>query len=164
MNTGGTHMTSAIGTVLGVLVLAILAVAPGAAADAVTDANARAAEIASKLPGTPPAVRAMAIVQVSVFDAVSAISGRYPPLRATLAAAPGASTDAAVAAATRSALLKLVPAQQAAIEAHYQAALKPVPDGAAKTAGIALGEQAAAAVLAACADDGAQAPNTYRPH
>ena len=69
-----------------------------------------------------------------------------------------------MAAATRTALLKLMPAQQAAIEADYQAALKPVPDGRAKTDGIVVGEQAAAAILAACADDGAVAPDTYRPH
>ena len=141
-----------------------LAGVPDAHADAVTDANARAAEVASRLPGTPPAVRAMAIVQVSVFEAVNAISGRYPPLRVKIAAAPGASVEAAVAAATRTALAKLVPAQQVAIESHYQAALRSLPDGPAKAAGIAVGEQAATAVLASCADDGAQAPNTYRPH
>ena len=146
------------------ILIAMLAVAPGAGADGVTDANVRAAEITSMMAGTPPAVRAMAIVQVSAYEAVNTITGRYPPLRTKLTAAPGASVDAAVAAATRTALLKLVPAQQAAIEAHYQAALKPLPDGRAKTDGIAVGEQAATAVLASCADDGAMAPNTYRPH
>jgi len=147
-----------------VLAIAMLAAVPGAWADVVTDANAAAAAIASKLPGTPPAVRAMAITQVSVFDAVTAITGRYPALRAKVPAPPGASVDAAVAAATRTALSKLVPAQQAAIDAYYAAALKPLADGPAKTAGIAVGEQAATAVLAACANDGAMAPNTYRPH
>jgi len=152
-----------INATLGILI-AMLAVAPDAGADGVTDANVRAAEITSMMAGTPPAVRAMAIVQVSVYEAVNTITGRYPQLRTKLTAAPGASVDAAVAAATRTALLKLVPAQQAAIEAHYQAALKPLPDGRAKTDGIAVGEQAATAVLASCADDGAMAPNTYRPH
>src|SRR5882762_1481001 len=149
---------------IGLLAAAMLAGALCAHADVVTDANARAAEIASKHPATPPAVRTMAIVQVSVFEAVNAITGRYPAFRAKVTAAPGASVEAAVASATRTALLKLMPAQQAAIEAHYQAALKPLPDGRAKTDGIAVGEQAAAAILASCADDGAMAPNTYRPH
>ena len=85
------------------LIIAMLATAPGALADVVIDANAAAAAIASKLPGTPPAVRAMAITQVSVFDAVAAITGRYPALRAKVGATPGASVDAAVAAATRTA-------------------------------------------------------------
>jgi PAP2 superfamily len=145
-----------------VLASLMLAVTATAWADVVTDANAKAADIASRLPATPPAVRVMAFVQVSVFDAVNAITGRYPSTRAKIAAPPGASVDAAVAAATRTVLLKLVPTQQAAIDADYQAALKSLSDGAAKTAGIAVGEQAAAACLAR--EDGMGHPDTYRPH
>jgi hypothetical protein len=149
--------------VLSAVLLAPALGAPAARADVVTDANARAADIASKLPATPPAVRAMAFVQVTVFEAVNAITGRYPPLQTKINAAPGASVDAAVAAGTRAILSKLIPAQQAAIDADYQAALKRVPDGPAKTAGIAVGEQAAAACLARV-DDVAAFPDTYRPH
>ena len=90
----------------------------------------------------------MAIVQVSVFDTVNAITGRYPAFRAPVTAPSGASVDAAVLAATRTALSKLVPAQQAAIDADYNAALKSVPDGPAKTDGIAVGEQVATKVPA----------------
>jgi hypothetical protein len=142
----------------------ILVAAPGAQADIVTDANLKAAEIVSRVPVPPITVRAMAIVQVSVFEAVSAITGRYPPQRTTLAPAPAASVEAAVAAATRTALSKLMPAQQAAIDADYQALLASVPDGLAKIAGIALGEQAANAIVALCADDGMVAADVYRPH
>jgi len=151
-------------TCIAILVAVILLGAPGAHADVVTDANAKAADIASRLPGTPIAVRTMAIVQVSVFEGVNAIAGRYSAKRVQITAAPGASADAAVAAATRTALLKLIPAQQAAIEADYQAALKVLADDRAKADGIAVGEQAAAAVVASCADDGAVASDTYRPH
>ena len=151
-------------TLIGFLAAAMLAGALCAHADVVTDANAKAAEIAAKHPATPPAVRTMAIVQVSVFEAVSAITGRYPAFRAKVTAPPGASVEAAVASATRTALLKLMPAQQAAIDADYQAALKPLTDGRAKSDGIGVGEQAAAAILASCADDGSVAPNTYQPH
>lgn len=151
-------------TLIGFLAAAMLVGAPCAHADVVTDANAKAAEIASKHPATPIAVRTMAIVQVSVLEAVNAITGRYPPFRAKVTAAPGASVEAAVAAATRTALSKLMPAQQAAIDADYQAALQPLGDGRAKSDGIAVGEQAAAAILASCADDGSVAPNTYRHH
>ena len=149
---------------IGLLAVLLLAGAPGARADVVTDANAKAAEIASKHPATPISVRMMAIVQVSVFEAANAITGRYSPYRVKVTAPAGASVDAAVAAATRTALLKLMPTQQALIDADYQAALKPIPDGTAKTGGIAVGEQAAAAVLASCANDGSVAPNTYRPY
>ena len=150
--------------VIGFLAAMALVGAPWAHADVVTDANEKAATIASRHPSTPIAVRMMAIVQVSVFDAVNAVTGRYPAFRAKVTAAPGASLDAAVASATRTALLKLMPTQQAAIEADYQGAQKLVPDGPAKTAGIAVGEQAAEAIVASCANDGAMAPNTYRPH
>src|SRR5262249_57746390 len=106
----------------------------GARADVVTDANARAAEIASKLPATPPAVRVMAYVQASVFEAVNAITGRYPPLMAKINAAQGASVDAAVAAATRTSLSKLMPpAHQAGVDADHDAAVELLPDGPAQT-------------------------------
>jgi hypothetical protein len=146
------------------LVMALLATPVIASGDVVTDANTRAAEIASTLPGTPPAVRAMAIVQVSVYDSVNAITGRYPAFRAPVKAPVGASVDAAVASATRPVLLKLVPAQQRAIDSDYNALLKTVPDSQAKTDGIAVGENVATTVLAQCAEDGATAANIYRPH
>ena len=141
----------------------ILAGAPFARADVVTDANAKAADVVSRLPAPPVTVRMMAIVQVSVFEAVNAITGRYPAYRAKMTPAPGASVEGAVAAATRTALSKLMPAQQAAIDADYQALLAPIPDGPAKAAGIAVGEQAANAIVAFCADDGVVAPDVYRP-
>jgi PAP2 superfamily len=142
----------------------VLSAAAPARADIVTDANAKAADTVSRLPAPPATVRFMAIVQVSVFEAVNAITARYPKYKAAMTPAPGASVDAAVASATRTALLKLMPAQQAAIEADYQALLAKVPDGPAKTAGIAVGEQAANATVAMCADDGFMAPDAYRPH
>jgi PAP2 superfamily protein len=149
--------------VIGLVAVAIAAGAPVAQADIITDANARAADMVSRLPAPPVTVRMMAIVQVSVFEAVNAVTNRYPPQRAKLAPAPGASVEAAVAAATRTALSKLMPAQQAVIDADYQALLASVPEGSAKTAGVALGEQAATAIVAMCADDGVVAPDVYRP-
>jgi hypothetical protein len=122
-----------------------------ARADVVTDWNARAVEIlADARLGTPPAVRAMAMVQTAVHEVVSS------------AAAGGASVDAAVAAANRAVLLKLVPSQQTAIDKAYQAAIAAIAEGGARSAGIALGEQAAAAVLARRADD-VVAAESYRP-
>ena len=105
------------------LAIVMLTFACGARADVVADANARAAEIASTVRATPIAVRAMAIVQVSVFDAVQSITGRHRPVIVTSAAPRGASVEAVVVAAARTALLVLVPAQKQAIEADYQAAL-----------------------------------------
>jgi hypothetical protein len=145
------------------LAAALLAGTAGAGADVVTDWNTRAGGlVADAKLGTPPAIRVLAIVQTAVYEGVNAITGRYPAPR--LQPAPGASVDAAVAAANRTTLAKLIPSQQAAIEAAYQAALATVADGPAKTAGIAVGERAAAAALASRADDGAGAAEAYRPH
>jgi len=149
--------------VLAGLPAAVLTIAGIARADAVTDSNVRAAEIASTIRLTPVAVRAMALVQVSVFDAVQSIEGHYRPLIAAPGAKSGASVDAAVAAATRAALLATIPGQKEAIETDYQAALAKLATGPAKSEGIAAGERAAAAVLAARARDGADAPATYTP-
>ena len=158
-----THCRRSAG--FGLLAAMLVLSTPTADADVVSDANAKAAETVSRLPAPPITVRMMAIVQVSVFEAVNAITGRYPAYRAKLAPAPGASVDAAVASATRTALLKLMPAaQHPAVEADYGALLGSVPDGPAKAAGIALGEQAATAIVASCADDGVVAADVYRPH
>lgn len=135
-----------------------------AKADAVIDWNITASEIV--VAGKPPpgaSYRTMAIVQSAVYEAVNAITRRYPPDRLKLDAAPGASVDAAVAAANRAALSKLVPSQQAVLASAFQAALSAIPDGPAKTEGIAVGERAATAMLSLCADDGADAPESYQP-
>lgn len=138
---------------------------PLAQADVVTDWNSRADEIvaAAKLP-PPPASRVMAMVQTAVYEAVNTITRRYPPGGVALDAAPGASVDAAVAAANRAMLSQLAPSQQAAIDNAYQAALAAIPAGSAKSAGVTVGEKAAAAVLAWRAADGAATPESYRPH
>jgi hypothetical protein len=147
------------------MVLAAALFGPAAArADVITDWNIQANELlATSGMGTPPAVRTMAIVQTATYDAVNAITKRYKTT-SKLKAAKGASMDAAVAAANRTVLLKLVPSKQTEIEAAYQAALDKIKDGPSKTTGIELGEQAAAAVLASRAEDGAATKETYRPH
>jgi PAP2 superfamily len=145
---------------------AFLALAAAQAhADAITDWNVKANEIivAGKV-GSPPAYRALAIANVAVLDAVNAITGRYPASgRLALDAAPGASIDAAVAAAMHGTLVKVLAPLQAEVDAAYQAALAAVPEGSDKRAGIALGEQAAAAILALRSGDGAVAADSYRP-
>lgn len=149
-----------------IMVVAILAAAtPSAYADVVTVWNVKAGDIvvAGKLPPGMP-YRAMAAVQTAVYEAVNAITKRYPSNRVKLDAAPGASLEAAVAAANRVMLTNLAPAQQAALDSAYQTALAAIPDGPAKMEGIAVGESAAKAVLSLCADDGADAPESYRPY
>ncbi|RYF37055.1 MAG: PA-phosphatase, partial [Comamonadaceae bacterium] len=145
------------------LASALLAAAvPAARADAVTDWNVLAGDmIVQSRMGTPPAVRVMAIVQTAVHEAVDAVQ-LLQPEGAAIAA------DAAVAAANRAALSKLLPQQAAAVTTAYTAALAKLAEGPAKaaavSAGIAAGEQAAARVIAWRAGDGIAAADAYRPH
>ena len=147
------------------LVAALMAPGLAARADVVTEWNARIDEIVTQgnIPNHP-ATRAYAIAQTAVYEAVNAITQRYPAGALQLPVARGASIDAAVAAANRAALASLLPAQRAAIDAGYAEALAKIADGPERSAGIALGEKAAAAVLAQRADDGAARPEQYRPH
>ncbi len=134
-------------------------------ADAVIDWNVLACDFVVEAKfGAPPSNRMMALVQTAVFEATNAITKRYPASGLNLQAAPGASVDAAVAAANRGVLLKLLAPQQAAIDTAYQAALAKLPDGPAKTEGVAVGERAAAAVLELRAADVLTPAETYRPH
>ncbi len=134
-------------------------------ADVISDWNARAGEfiVEAKL-GTPPAIRVMALAHTAMYEAVNAVTVRDPARHVALQAAPGAAVDAAVAAANRVILKKLMPSQERAIEAAYQAALEKISDGKEKAAGIAAGEHAATAVLARREKDLTIAPEVYRPH
>ena len=119
-------------------------------ADAVTDWNTRAGDfIAAAKLGTPPAIRTMALAQTAVYGAVNAITQRYPGAAPQPVRTEGASIDAAVAAANRVVLAKLLPSQQASIDAAYQASLATIPDTHARAAGIAVGEAAAARMIGA---------------
>jgi membrane-associated phospholipid phosphatase len=95
-----------------------------------------------------------AIVHASIHDALNAIDRRYEPYRANLAAAPGASPEAAVAAAAHASLVALMPARKAA----FDAALAQQNDSRSAAAGAQTGRQAAAALLASRRDDGASRP------
>jgi hypothetical protein len=106
---------------------------------------------------TAHAMTSIAFTQAAVYDAVVAIEGRYQPYQVRMAQLPDASLDAAVATAAHHVLVHYFPAQQAALDTDYAAALAVVPDGAAKSAGIAVGQVAAAGVIARRQGDGLEA-------
>ena len=64
------------------------------------------------------------------------------------------SKEAAAATAAYRVLLKIVPAQEPVLSAQYAASLLTIPDSTSKTRGIAVGEAAAAAMIAARTADG----------
>ena len=116
----------------------------GARADIVTDWADTTTQIADDGPNT---IRTMALAQNAVYEAVNAITARYPRDRVDLGPTQGASVEAAVAAASRAVLLQEAPGLKEKIEAAYARALARIGAGEARTNGIGVGERAAADVL-----------------
>ena len=136
---------------------AALAAPAVARADAVTEWNQNASTALFVAAGQPPQVSVthLAMVHGAVYDAVNAIDGGHEGYLLTpRLAQPSDSKEAAAATAAYRVLLHLVPAQQATLEPQYHTALATIPDGTAKKRGIAIGEAAAAAMIAARVDDG----------
>jgi hypothetical protein len=134
---------------------AVLVCSPIAArADVVLDWNAIAMSTLIGQGQNPFAqARFMSITQLAVFEAVNAITGDYQPYLGTIAASVGASTDAAAVAAAYGVLKKYFPLAPN-LDGAYAASLALIPDGSAKIAGIAIGQDAAAQMVALRADDG----------
>jgi hypothetical protein len=131
-------------------------------ADVVLDWNATLAIV---LAGQNPfnASRLAAITQLAVFEAVNAIEGEYHPYLGTITAPAGASAEAAAAAAAHRALKFYLPSSaDATLDGALAASLAAIPDGQAKTDGIATGEAAADAMIANRAGD-VPAPASYVP-
>lgn len=146
------------------LAAALLGMAPPAFADVITDWNDQAVAFGVKRNiGPPPAERIIAMTQVAMFDAVNSIERKYTPYLVQLPADAGTSREAAAAAAAGTVLAGINPQAQAEMKAALASYLANIPDSPAKVAGIKLGEAVAAKVLAARADDGARAADTYRP-
>lgn len=135
-----------------------------ARADVVTDWNA-IMQATVTAPPTSPFFQARwgAIVQLAVFEAVNTIEGDYEPYLGDIAAPAWASPDAAAIAAAHRTLVTLRPGSAVALDALRAASLAAIPDGPAKDAGIAAGEDAAAAMLLLRADDGWNAVVPYTP-
>ena len=100
----------------------------------------------------------MAFIQAAVYNAVVGIEGRYEPYRFHARAPRGASAQAAVVAAAHKVLVTYSPYAQATLDQRYAASLAQIPDGKAKTRGIAFGTRAAQHLIRQRADDGRNAP------
>ena len=107
--------------------------------------------------------RFAAITQLAVFEAVNAITGRYTPYLGTISAPPGSSAEAAAIAAAHTVLKNYFPAAAASLDAARANSLASIPDGTPKLNGIAVGEAAAAAMIAVRMNDGAAPPQFYLP-
>src|SRR4051812_47362854 len=145
-----------------VLTLALVSVP--ARADVIMDWNAKADAIGieKQLLNTANA-RGQAMLHVAMFEAVNAIDRRYTPYRLNLTADRGTSREAAAASAAHDVLVALYPDQRADLDATLATSLSAIADGDAKSKGIELGKKAAAEIMASRANDGSNAPESYRP-
>jgi hypothetical protein len=114
-----------------------------------------------------------AILHVAIHDAVNAIEPRYDPYLPRTSQLPaGASVEAAIAGAAHETLVALLPESKASFDAALEETLRTVSDDSSKTAGLAVGRAAAAAILKARENDGQKRtveytsgtkPGDYRP-
>jgi len=127
-------------------------------ADVVTDWNTAALD-AIRAGHTPPPIasRSLAILHVSIYDAVNGIARTHEPYLVQSAVPASASREAAASAAAHDALVNLFPAAASSFDTLYSAILATIPDGPQKTAGIVWGEFVANQILAARANDGSDA-------
>lgn len=148
---------------LALVVSTFLSVA--ARADIVTDWNntlCYAAEtvVTKHNPGVP--TRAMAMMNGSIYDVFQAVNRTHAPFKVNTLA-PGASIDAAVSQAAYRVLSDMYPEIQGTLDMTLATRLGNVADGAAKTAGVDLGNYVAEQYINSHQNDGWNLPDAYTP-
>jgi hypothetical protein len=144
--------------------LTLISGATLAHADVIADWNKTAIEVMKAVNvGGNPWTRTLAMMHVSMSDAVNSVQDRYARFTPEIPTDPNASVEAAAAAAAREILMRQYPGQKARIDEAFATTLASVPDGPARAAGIALGEKVAATVFADRQNDATNVPDTYRP-
>jgi hypothetical protein len=144
-------------------------VAAPTCANVITDWDEKAVAVVMPMGpvGVTPLVyqaqRVMGMVHAAMFDAVNSIGRRYRPYLVQLPADPTTSKEAAAAAAAAAILATIDQKAADEIKGALAAYLASIPDGAAKSNGVKLGEAVAAKVLEARANDGHDAVDAYRP-
>ena len=113
---------------------------------------------------SPAAAIWFAYSSLAAYDAVNAITGQYQPFYYRVAGDLNASIDAAAAAAAHRVLVHYFPSQQITLDTQFQTSLAAIAgDPTAKTAGVAIGEAAATALINARVGDGLEANIPYTP-
>jgi hypothetical protein len=133
------------------------------AGNVVTEWNAIAQDAIVTI-GAQPIQRSqlwMTLVHVAIYDAVTSINGEYERFKVTPAHLRPASRDAAAIAAAHGILVRLLPSQQATLDAARDRSLAAIRDGAKKNNGIAIGEEVASQLLEI--HDGVIPTVTYTP-
>ena len=136
-------------------------------ADVVSDWNEIAENVirATPPPSPPLQVRALAIVNAAIYDAVNGINRKYEPHFVTDPAPPGARQEAAVVGAAFTALKGLFPGQSAMLEMELADSLQSIPGSNGNSQsierGLAWGEHVAQVILMWRAADGLSTPAQY---
>jgi hypothetical protein len=148
------------------LLAAVFLFGPMAAAYAnvITDWDEKAVAFVQSRMVPPLAYRVMAIVHVSMFDAVNSIEPIYRPYKVQLPATADTSKDAAASAAAAAILAKLLPDIAPEVQSALTSYLAAIPEGDAKSNGIKLGEAVATKMLESRANDGSSSADVYRPN
>jgi hypothetical protein len=107
--------------------------------------------------------RFAAITQLAVFEAVNAITRDHKPYLGAVAGRVDASAEAAAVAAAHGVLRHYFPQAAASLDAARAASLATIPNDKARLAGLTIGAAAAAAMIAARANDGAAPPEFHVP-
>jgi len=145
------------------MIVAVLSTPALARADAVLDWNAiTIATLIAQGQNPFAQARFTAISQLAVFEAVNAVTRDYQPYVGIVAPA-GASPDAAAVAAAYAVLTFYFPSSTITLDVLRANSLAAIPDGTAKNYGIAVGQAAAAAVIALRAHDGSAPLTFYLP-
>ena len=135
--------------------LAAILIGTVAHADVVTEWNNAALDAIRAGHTAPPiASRSLAILHVSIYDAVNGIDRTHEPYLVQSEVPASASREAAASAAAHEVLVNLFPAVASSFDTLYAAILATIPDGPHKVAGIVWGEFVANQILAARANDG----------
>ena len=138
-----------------------LGIAATAAGDVVTDWNTAALN-AIRANRTPPPVasRALAILHVSIYDAVNGIVRSHAPYFVKGEPPASASLEAATSAAAHTVLVTLFPGNAETFEDLHEATLARIRNGPHKRRGLEWGESVADQILLWRASDNADAAVT----
>src|SRR5450755_2163347 len=145
---------------LGATSTATAATTAGGGPAVISDWNALAVTTFGADPTKVPQETALYVgfVQAAVYNAVVGIEGRYKPYRFNVRAPHGTSAQAAAVAAAHKVLVTYSPYAQATLDAAYAMSLAQIPDGQAKTRGVAFGIRAADNLIVMRTNDGRNAP------
>ena len=147
-------------TLLGLGALLVHGVGAAGGEDAVLEWNRIGLAAGATLARGTSEQRELAMMHLAIHDALQSIDPLYAPYLAGATAHPDGDPDAAVATAAHDVLVATVPEQRDSLDASLSDALDRTPAGRSRSEGERAGHEAARAILALRAHDGADCAET----